>query len=301
MMVFVDALVNLQISQEKDNDCGAIKCPSCNVLHTRAAEAVYPLAVAFQQTGNSKYLVAAKSLGNWLIRQQWPDGSWKETPEEWTGTTTDQLLMMILAYQKLQPKLSREEADTWETSMKKAADYLVQVMTPEFASINYCTTTTATMAMMNRYFPNAVYLAKAKTLARQVLAAMDEDGFIHAEGERVYNIKYGSDAGYEIDMSLWGLELYARLTDDRAMQEAVKNSLRTHLYFVYPNGAIDGSWAIRSNKWTTYGSATADGSQILFSLLAKEDGRYRTAGMRNLEYLRTMVKDGISHASIRPL
>ena len=56
---------------------------------------------------------------------------------------------------------------------------------------------------------------------------------------------------------------------------------------------IDGSWGARSYKWTTFGSKTADGSQILFSLYAHEDARYRTAAIRNLEYLRTMIRDGL--------
>jgi len=64
------------------------------------------------------------------------------------------------------------------------------------------------------------------------------------------------------------------------------------LPFVYPNGAIDGSWGSRCYKWTTFGSKTADGCQILFSLYAAEDPRYVTAAMSNLRYLRGMIKDG---------
>jgi len=293
MTVLVDALMKLRITDPADSNFGALQCPACNVLHTRAAEAVYPLSVAFKRTGDVKYLRAAVALGNWLIRQQLPDGSWKETPEEWTGTTTDQLLMMVHAYRNVKQKLSKADAERWEHSMRMAADFLVDVMNPEFASINYCTTTTATLATMNRYFPNDAYLTKARTLAAQILAKMDDDGFIQGEGERAYDIKYGADIGYEIDISLWGLALYAGLTGDRAMEKAVRASLKNHLIFVYPNGAIDGSWGIRSNKWCTFGSETADGCQILFSLFAKEDPRYRTAAMRNLEYLRTMMKNGI--------
>ena len=122
---------------------------------------------------------------------------------------------------------------------------------------------------------------------------MDEDGFIAGEGGRIYGVKYGADVGYEIDMSLWGLALYAKIAEDAMVHQRVGESLQNHLYFVYPNGAIDGSWGIRSNKWTTYGSATADGCQILFSMFAEEDSRNRTAAHRNLEYFRGMISDGI--------
>jgi hypothetical protein len=93
--VLVDALIRQQIQDAADPDFGAIDCPFCKVRHTRAAEAVYPMAVAYKHTRNENYLHSAIQLGNWLVKQQFADGSWKETPEEWTGTTTDQLLMMV--------------------------------------------------------------------------------------------------------------------------------------------------------------------------------------------------------------
>ena len=95
------ALLIRQINDPADPDAGAIRCDHCNVLHTRAGEAVFPFAAMFRITGDTAYASAAVRLGNWLIHRQEADGSWKETPEEWTGTTTDQLLMMVLAYESL--------------------------------------------------------------------------------------------------------------------------------------------------------------------------------------------------------
>ncbi len=293
LSVLCEALYRLQITEIQHPGFGAIRCPACQVFHTRAAEAVYPFAVLFKNTQDPKYAEAARRLGNWLIRQQLADGSWQETPEKWTGTTTDQLLMMVMAWDILKDQLSEAEQGNWITAMHIAADYLSKVMDASFASINYCATTAATLAMMNRCFPNERWLQKAQALAMEVASKMDGDGFIGGEGERVYGEKYGVDIGYELDMSLWGLGLYARLTKDAMIDSLVRHSLRTHLYFVYPNGAIDAAWGIRSNKWTTYGSKTADGCQILFSLFASVDPRYRTAAMENLIYLRTMIKDGM--------
>ena len=292
MRQLVDALLTVQNVHKDDKEYGGLFCASCGVYHTRAAEAVYPMAVAYRETGDRSYLDAAINLGHWLLLQQQADGSWKETPEEWTGTTTDQLLMLLSAFPILQPHLTQQESVLWKTAMHKAADYLTNVMSPDFASINYCATSAATLALMHRLFPDEKYQTKARWLARQTAAKMEEEGFIHAEGDRSYNVKYGADIGYEIDMSLWGLALYARLTADSRVDSLAYASLLTHLYFVYPNGAIDGSWGIRSNKWTTYGSKTADGCQILFGLFAAREGRCRTAAWRNLLYLRTMMKDG---------
>jgi hypothetical protein len=293
LYVFADGLYRQQLKDQDNENFGALRCDLCNVLHTRAGEAVYPFAVCYKNNGEKKYLQAGINLGNWLIKQQLENGEWKETPEEWTGTTTDQLLMLAAAYPILEDHLTEAEREIWISTIENAATYLVNVMSPEFASINYCATTTASLVFANMITPNDKFLQKAKILAHQVIARMDEDGFICAEGGRVKGLKYGADVGYEIDMSLWGLALYARLTGDNLVDALVQKSLSNHLYFVYPNGAIDGSWGIRSNKWTVYGSATADGCQILFSLFTSKDPRYRTAALKNLELLRQMHKDGI--------
>ena len=259
----------------------------------RAAEAVYPFAVVFQQSGDKRYRDAAVSVAHWLFKQQLAEGQWKETPWEWTGTTADQLLMLSLSFPILKPSLSSAQQKMWLHSIERAADYLVQYMSPDFASINYCPTSAAALAITHRLVPKPVYLIKANTLARWTIAKMDEDGFIQGEAARSHGVKYGVDLGYEMDMSLWGLGLYARTTGDKSVDEVVRKSLAKNLYFVYPNGAIDGSWGSRCYKWSAFGSKTADGSQVLFSLFANEDSRYATAAIKNLRYLRTMIKDGM--------
>ncbi|MBC8402297.1 MAG: hypothetical protein H8E14_12480 [Candidatus Marinimicrobia bacterium] len=293
MQVLTNTLLDLQISDEDDPNFGAIRCPKCNILHTRASEAVYPFAVAYKYFGEDRYLQAAIRTGNWLIKQQLEEGEWKETPWEWTGTTADQLLMMVNSYPILEQHFSPEEKTNWLNSIKRAADYLVKYMSPDFASINYCPTTAAALAITYNLVGDKAYIAKARHLAHWTVAKMDDDGFIHGEAARVLGVKYGVDLGYEMDMSLWGLALYARVSNDDQIMDKVRKSLAKNMYFVYPNGAIDGSWGSRCYKWTTFGSKTADGCQILFSLFADENPSYATAGLRNLEYLRTMIKDGM--------
>ncbi len=274
-------------------DSGAIACEFCQVLHTRAAEAMFPFAVEYTIGGDPAYRHAAISAGNWLIRQQQPNGSWKETPEEWTGTSTDQLLMMLLTYEIVSAHLTGTEKMRWRSSMQKAADYLLAVMSPEFASINYVATTTATLAKASLLLGNKTYMARASVLAHRVVAKMDADGFVNGEGGRSHNNKSGVDLGYAMEMSLWGLGYYARLSGDTLVNQAVKKALATHLYFIYPDGSLDGSWGIRSNKWTGYGGATSDGCQVLFSLYADEDPRYASAAVKNLAFLTTNMHDGL--------
>ncbi|ANE51487.1 hypothetical protein [Flavisolibacter tropicus] len=279
------ALLKRQVVQKEDAQYGAIQCAHCNVLHTRAAEAVYPFAIMYKISGDEAYLKAALATANWLMKQQEKDGSWKETPEEWKGTTTDQLLMLLLAYESLSPKLKEQEKTAWKTAMNAAADFLFKNMTPEFASINYVATTTATLAKAGQFFGNNAYSNQAQALAHRTVSKMDEDGFINGEGGRSYKNKQGVDLGYDMEMSLWGLGLYARLTADTLVDGYVKRALKNHVYFIYPDGSLDGSWGIRSNKWTGYGSATSDGCQVLFSMYADEDPVYASASMRNLQFL----------------
>ncbi|WP_028786818.1 hypothetical protein [Terrimonas ferruginea] len=287
-------LVQLQQRNSRQPEYGGIWCEHCQVWHTRAAEAVFPLTVSYFITKDKHYLQSAKLAAAWLFRQQQKDGSWKETPEEWTGTTTDQLLMLLLSYEKLQTGFSSQEKQAWQQSMRAAAAFLHRVMRPEFASINYVATTTATLAKAGLVLNDTSFTNRAKELARRTIAKMDEDGFLYGEGGKSYGNKMGIDLGYNMEMSLWGLGLYAKLTNDTFVYNRVQTSLQQHLYFIYPNGALDASWGIRSNKWTGYGSATSDGCQALFSLMAKEDPRYATAAMRNLEFLRRhFTKDGL--------
>lgn len=289
LLQLTEVLLKLQVQEQGDAHFGAIACRSCNVWHTRAAEAVYPFSAAYTITGEDRFLQAAKNAGAWLIKQQEENGSWKETPEEWTGTTTDQLLMMMLAYDVIGVTFSAAERKTWQEAIQKAAGYLYAVMKPEFASINYVATTTATLAKAYGFTHNKQHLLKSRELAHRTISRMDESGFINGEGGRGIGNKLGVDLGYEMEMSLWGLGLYARLTHDTLVNNYVKASLKEHLYFIYPDGSLDNSWGIRSNKWTLYGGATSDGCQALFALYADEDPRYATASYRNLQFLRKNI------------
>ncbi|MCB0669473.1 MAG: hypothetical protein KDC80_26795 [Saprospiraceae bacterium] len=288
LFVLADALIPLQDLEDHSPNYGALYCDACSDFHTRASEAVLPFAVAFHESGKEKYLISAISTGEWLINQQQPDGAWYETPSEWTGTTTDQLLMMAVAYPLLKDKLSGDQQKRWEQSIKRASDWLVEHMDHVFASINYCATSTATLMTAFQIIPDSAYVYKADELAMLCASKFDEDYFFTGEGNRIRGTKYGVDLGYSLDMSLWGLGLYAELRDNQLLKGMVKKALERYLYFIYPDGSTDGSWAVRASKWTTYGSVTADGCQILFSLYAKDHPEYRTAALKNLDYLMTV-------------
>jgi hypothetical protein len=293
LLILADDLIRIQNLNTNDSNFGALYCKACSSYHTRASESVLPFAVAYKQSREEKYLTSALAAGNWLEKQQQKNGSWLETPDTWTGTTTDQLLSMSAAYPILKEKLSKDENDSWKNSIKAAADWLVQNMDQEFASINYCATTTASLMLAYQIIPDPAYKFKAEKLALDILPKFDEDYFLTGEGNRIRGTKYGIDLGYDLDMSLWGLGLYAKLSGDEFVNDYVKESLKRMIYFIYPDGSIDDSWGVRSSKWTTYGSFTADGSQILFSLYCAGEPPYRGAALSNLNYFMKMRVNGL--------
>lgn len=266
-----------------DPDFGGIRCPACGLYHTRAAEALFPLACEYRLTGNRDRLKQSIQLGDWLLRQQQTDGSWLETPETWTGTTTDQLLMLLLTYPIVEQKLTAAQHRSWLKGMESAADYLARVMDNRFASINYCATTTATLAEAYGLFHKEIYAEKARSLARMIVSKMNAEWFIEGEGGREGAYKYGVDIGYNLEMSLWGLARYAQLTDDRFVAEAVRRSAEQHLWFIYPDGMLDASAGIRSNKWTVFGSGTSDGIHPLCALLCDTNPAFAEAALRNID------------------
>lgn len=278
-------LVEYQNDDRKSPDYGGIICPGENLYHTRAGEAVFPLAYEYSRTGDRTRLKQALILADWLLRQQQDGGQWLETPETWTGTTTDQLMMLLLAYPIVEDKLSPARREAWLDGMRRAADYLERVMDNRFASINYCATTTASLAEAWLRFGDEKYLLKARSLARMIVAKMNHDCFIEGEGEREGLYKYGVDIGYNMEMSLWGLARYAALCGDVEVVQAVKRSTAAQLPFIYPDGMLDASAGIRSNKWTIYGSGTSDGCHPLFALLSGENPAYITAAVRNIRLM----------------
>ncbi len=80
LIPLVDQLLSTQITDPIDPDYGALVSPSTNPQpnprHSRAAEAVYPLAVTYKHTKDTKHMTAAILLGNWLVSIQQDDGTW---------------------------------------------------------------------------------------------------------------------------------------------------------------------------------------------------------------------------------
>jgi hypothetical protein len=302
LLSLCDALLPTQINNAADLNDGALVCPSTNPenhpIHSRAAEAVYPFAIAFKLTGKVQYRDAAIKLGNWLITIQESSGKkaggWSENwpdPEQkgWYGTTTDQLISLAGAYPILKPFLSCGEIEKWNRAMVNAADFIVKNF-PIGGNINYSATGAATLLFTYKIAdnPKTIWLLKADSLMTiNTLKYIDNQYFLSGEGN-------GVDEGYNIAQSIGYIALYAIWKNDARIRQIATNLLKTHALFVYPNGSVDNSWGTRSFKWSyESGTKTAPGVYFSFALLADKDSEFETTGLKCLEYLNSQrLPDG---------
>lgn len=296
LLSLCDALLTTQVNEPSDPNFGALVCPSTNPenhpIHSRAAEAMYPFAIAYKLTGKVQYREAAIKSGNWLISIQETSGKksggWSESwpdPEQkgWYGTTTDQLISMAGAYPILKPYLSAAEIENWNRSMGNAADFIVANF-PIGGNINYNPTGAATLLLTYKIAdnPKQSWLIKADSLMNtNTLNNIDAHNFLTGEGN-------GIDEGYNMAQSIGYIALYAILKNDLRIKQIATNLLKVHELFVYPNGSVDNSWGTRSFKWSyESGTKTAPGVYFSFALLADRDPQFRSAGLKCLEYLNT--------------
>lgn len=286
-----DLLLGTQVADGADNE-GALVSPSTNPeaqpIHSRAAEAVYPLAVAYKHSKDEKYATAAVRLGNWLITVQEASGAWiEEWPAAtgWDGTSADQLISMANAYVILKAKLTPQEDTAWVGCITRAADW-VAANFPK-GNINYVPTGAVALLSANRAIssPKASWLTKAASLMDQTVAAINGDTLLTGEG-------MGVDLGYNIAQSIGFIAMYGLMLPSPTHVESAVALLKTHQHFMYPGGAIDNSWGTRNFKWTLEsGTKTAPGVFFSFALLADKDPSFLRGAQQALSWLAAHARD----------
>jgi hypothetical protein len=288
----VDLLMTTQITDKNDKNYGALVSQSTNpdnhALHSRAAEAVYPLAVAYKHKNDAKYAKAAIPLGNWLITLQTAGGSWiEEWPSAtgWDGTTADQLISMANAYVILKSQLTPQEDSAWVGCISKAADW-IEANFPK-GNINYVPTGAVALVSASRSIanPKASWLTKAASLMTLTTDAINAESLLIGEGS-------GVDLGYNIAQSIGFIAMYGRMLPSPSHVDKAAALLKAHQYFMYPNGAMDNSWGTRSFKWDLEsGTKTAPGVFFSFALLADKDPSFQRGARLALTYLHDHGQD----------
>ena len=282
-----DALVVRQVRGTSDPALdGGILCPACAFVHGRIADAVWPLCVLWEKTGEERYLSAARAAVTWaetnMLR---PDGSWcNDYKNPWKGTVSFAQIALGKTLVRHEKRLPDEIHREWRRIFERQSAFLVTLFrrTPNFRPvINYPVAYCQSMALAWKVTGRAEYRQEAETmLERTVLPAFLPDGLLSGEGRTPAQTgRTGKgcafvDFGYNLEESLPSLMETAELLNDERLLRQVVFSSRVHLEMLLPDGAIDDSCGSRAPKWTYYGSRTSDGVLPLLSALARRGEPY---------------------------
>ncbi|MBQ9785667.1 MAG: hypothetical protein IJW29_09795 [Clostridia bacterium] len=263
MKEWCDTLLSHQVKTATPYTNNALLCPACHVIHGRIADLCFPLTVLWARTGDKAYLEQADRLIDWTeYNLKTSDGLWfNDAGTRWIGTSTFSAMSIGDALYHFGDVLPKEYKDKWMAILVRMSDVILTLDSrADFRPVtNYYCGIAAALALAWRLTGNAAYYEKTKYWIDKVLSRMDGDGLIYGEGYPLTAADgtHTVDLGYNLEESLPLLLRYSALTGEHT--ELARTSLRQHLEFLLPDGAIDNSFGTRHNKWTYWGSRTSDG------------------------------------------
>jgi hypothetical protein len=301
LLDWCDGLVGLQIDAPSNPaEHGAFRCPACNFLHGRCADAVYPLLAAARLTKSARYQQAAIRVMQWSRNVDAPDGSWTNEidPRSWKGITVFGALALAHAIERHGDLLESSVRDVWSRRLRRAGEFIRNTFEITYGNINYPLTATHALFLLGRMLGEPEWQARSRELARQSLSYfMEPDQLLYGEGHPEDKVSplgcRPVDLGYNVEESLPALLDYARLAGDDRIRAAVQASMRAHLAFMLPDGGWDNSWGTRGFKWTYWGSRTSDGALSAYLSLSREEPGFHTAAGRHLMLLRRCTAGGL--------
>lgn len=301
LQAWCDELIRLQISMPGNASFdGAILCPSCQVIHGRCHDAIYPMMYMADATGNQKYLDAAKKLFRWGENMLCDDGGlYNDAQSAWNGITVFNAVSLCDALNKHGHLLDAQTKREWEARLLRMGDWLfANLRLGMRTNINYFATNCNAMALLGNYFDRDDYRHLAHELAHHCMKHISQNGLLFGEGQPNDAVsEKGCTAidvgGYNVEESLPSLCRYAIESGDREALDVFVNSYRAHLEFMLPDGAWDNSLGTRAFKWTYWGSRTSDGCQEVLFHLGEQDPVFAEAALRNLELYEACTHGGL--------
>ncbi len=297
-----DALLALQIDSPADaSRHGALACPSCDFIHGRCPDAVYPFLRMARSTGEDRYVTAAVRVFDWSKNTTLPSGAWTVVPDPttWTGISVFGAIALAEALHHHGDLLDASIRLRWTNRLRLAADFIHRTFTLDFSNINYGATALHAFQLFGMVLGDEKYPARAHELATGIHKYFTHPHqLLYGEGKPAGKSPRGLhpvDLGYNVEESLNSIVLYALEAKDTALLEIVRKSLASHLAFMLPDGAWDNSWGTRQAKWSYWGSRTADGCQPGFAAAAVLDPAFGAAAWHSTRLLRACTHDGLLH------
>jgi len=289
-----DGMLRVQINDPEHLELhGALSCPSCDFIHGRCMDAVYPFLYMADTTGNKKYTEAAVLVMNWAENNvSQPDGSWTVIPDpkSWRGISVFGAIALAEALHYHGHILDKEILAKWTERLSKVAKFIFDNFSMTYSNVNYGSTSIYALNLLGRFFDNQEYIARSRELAKEVKNYLTEPNkLLFGEGKPVNGKSARGllpvDLGYNVEESLNGLVMYALQEKDEELIQLLTASLKGHLEFMLPDGAWDNSWGTREYKWSYWGSRTTDGCQQAYGMMADRYPEFGTAAYRNTELL----------------
>ena len=303
-----DGMINVQVINPSDPTVhGMLKCPACDVVHTRCFDAVYPFLYMAKVTGEKKYLDAGIAVFEWGENVTRPDGAWTNelNPQSWDGITAFGAASLAEALKYHSDLLDEDRRVRWMDRLRRAAEFTYKKFTAiDVSNVNYGASCIYVFNVLGKVLSEPKYLSRSKELATAVKAYFTEPntflfGEIQPDRHRLSAKGLpGIDLGYNVEETLNSLVMYALEENDEELLQLVTKSMKTHLEFMLPDGGWDNGWGTRMFKWTYWGSRTCDGGQQGLVWLADRYPAFGTAAVKYTELLRRCTADGLLHGGL---
>jgi hypothetical protein len=279
---------------------GGLLCPACAMVHGRSPDAIYPLLRCAHDTKRVEFVDMAIGLFDWGERNvSRADGSWVNDAviSDWRGITVFRAVTLAESLRHHDDLLPARVRSAWTDRLARSLHFLDGFITIDTGNINYPVSATYAFALGAELFGERRYRDRARALAHQALGYVTPNHLLFGEGHPQTGLSPRGhrpvDLGYNVEESLPALALYAHLTKDEEVADAVREALAAHLDFMLPDGGWDNSWGSRNYKWTWWGSRTSDGCHPAYRLFADRDPRFAEAADRNLALMRACTADGL--------
>ncbi len=305
---WADTLLEYQIDSPNPSLDGGLLCPACARVHGRCGDAVLPLMLMAEKSGNSKYLNAAKRLMRWMDNVRMPDGSWMNDVHvsDWNGTTVFAAIALLEAIRHHGHLPDDSTRNAWKAQLLSAGEFIYnnnfiysrRREGMRNMNVNYSASATYALYAIGKEFNRKDFMDKAQMIASDLIPYFTENNqFLFGEGPEIWkktpNGCMPVDLLYNVEESLPNMVYYALEANDTVLLKHLEESMNTHLEFMLPDGAWDNSWGTRSFKWTYWGGRTSDGFMGGYYALADRNPAFAEAIGRNVALLRKATHNGL--------
>ncbi|MFM7182365.1 MAG: hypothetical protein ACKO2G_12995 [Verrucomicrobiales bacterium] len=282
---------------------GALACPSCDFIHGRCMDAVYPLFHMAKKSGDQKYRDAGIRVFEWGNNVSHDDGSWTviQDPKSWKGITVFGAIALAETLHHHGDLLDAETRQRWTERLGRAGDYVFEKFTTlSYSNVNYGCTGIYAMLLIGKMLNRPAYQERGRQLASGIKDYLTPpNGLLMGEGKPQQGTSPRGcrpvDLDYNVEESLVAIALAADATKDEELTALAVRLLKAHLEFMLPDGAWDNSWGTRQSKWAYWGSRTCDGCQPGYAVLAKHEPAFATAVVENTRLYRNCTRNGLLH------